>query len=274
MRRLGALVGAVLMGAGMVAASPPAHTSEVNCSRVGTRTEWIEGRRYILHIPAGAPGRLPAVVDFHGRDQDADSQRKLSGFAHLADYEDFIVVWPEALDGAWNMRGADGDYVDEILDHLPCENPRRVYASGMSMGSAMTFAQACREDRRFAAFGGVAFSIFPNCALAEPAPIIFFHGTADQVVPFVGGRTRSGATAPPAEVAMRHWARFNGCDPRAVSSRISSRITKRHWQNCRDQADVVFFRVEGLKHTWPKAANSRLSAATAMWTFFKTRSLP
>ena len=89
----------------------------------------------------------------------------------------------------------------------------------------MTFALACAPKQSFAAFGGVGASFYrPVCNAAPPAPIIYFHGTADPVVPYEGGRVAGSparsitARVTAANQNMADWANHNGAAQRRTSA--------------------------------------------------------
>ena len=63
-----------------------------------------------------------------------------------------------------------------------------MYASGMSLGSAMTFALACAPANLRGFWWRWSELHRPVCNSAPPVPIIYFHGTADPIVPFEGGK--------------------------------------------------------------------------------------
>ena len=264
MRRLWifGLCAAVVLG--LVAAAPLARTETPNCSP-GLHTGFVEGRPYLVYIPASARMPAPTIVTFHGRLQKAISQIRGTGLKQVAEREGVLLVAPQARGGTWDFRGADTTFTGRILDDLSCDDPHRTYASGMSMGSAMTFLQGCAEPRRFAAIGGVGFEIFlPKCVQPDPVPIIAFHGTADRVVPFAGGLTASSATAPPAQATMRRWAAHNRCR-QYVRTVVEPGVTLHDWDDCAQGAEVRFYRIRGGKHAWPRG---RIDASTLMWEFF------
>ena len=264
MRALALLAVGALVAA-LTAAAPVARTATPGC-RPGLHTGFVDGRSYLLYVPASATTPAPTVVSYHGRLQKAISQIDGTGLRQVADREGFIVVAPQARGGKWDFRGSDTRFTGAILDNLGCDDPARTYASGMSMGSAMAFLQVCAQPRRFAAFGGVGFEIFlPNCPESDPAAIVAFHGTSDQVVPFAGGMTASTATAPPAEATMRQWARRDQCRE-YVASVVQPGITLRDWDRCAGGVQVQFYRIRGGRHTWPQGS---LDASQVMWDFFR-----
>jgi polyhydroxybutyrate depolymerase len=259
-----ALLGAVLV-ASLTAAAPQLSSVTPQCTP-GLHSGYSQGRHYLVYVPKTAASPAPTIVSFHGRRQSAISQLDGTGLRALSDREGFIVVAPQAKAGIWNFAGSDTRFTNRILDDLTCEDPTRTYASGMSMGSAMTFLQACAQPRRFAAFGGVGFEIYmPNCAAPDPAPIIAFHGTADPIVPYAGGLTASTATAPPAEQTMAKWARRDGCE-QYVRRVFKPGVTIHEWQACRGDVQVNLYRIRNGRHAWPKGA---VPASELMWRFFE-----
>ena len=143
----------LVVGLGGSASDTATHTP--GCAP-GTATGSIDGRRYLVYVPATARIPAPTVVGFHGRLQTSHSQLTGTGLQALADREGFIVVAPQARGGRWDFRGSDTGFITDTLDN---------------------------QDE-------------------DPAAIIAFHGTADQVVPFAGGLTASSATAPQADAGM------------------------------------------------------------------------
>lgn len=256
-------LGAVGLLAALTGAAPVPLTETPSCTP-GLHTGFVDGRPYKVYVPVAAAGVAPTVVSFHGRLQKAVSQ--VAVLKDMADAKGFVVVAPQARFGKWDFRGSDTAFTNAILDNLRCDDPRRTYASGMSMGSAMTFLQACAQPRRFAAFAGVGFEIYmPKCADPAPVALLAFHGSADSVVPFVGGRTASTATAPDAVSTMRQWARRDRCQ-RFVKSVFVPGVSVRTWDRCAEGTQVQFYTLHGGKHVWPKG---RVDASSLMWEFFQ-----
>lgn len=177
-KRVLLLVTALLLAAcGGGTASAPSPPAPCDPGPPGTREVQVGKRSFLLHVPTDFQDPSPAVFTFHGRGSNAQQQLLLTGFDQVAEEGRFLVVAPEARNGRWDFTGGDTDYLRAVGDAVPCMDPDRVYASGMSMGSAMTFALACAPERKFAAFGGVALTLFePQCEQTPPAPIIYFHG--------------------------------------------------------------------------------------------------
>jgi polyhydroxybutyrate depolymerase len=157
------------------------------------------------------------------------------------------------------------------------------------MGSAMTFALACAPQRTFAAFGGVALTLYePQCEQSPPAPIIYFHGTRDQVVRFGGGQpANEDVTLPSVPAAMRDWAQHNECTVTQTTD-VAKDVRLREWTGCADDVEVDYYRVRGGGHTWPGTSpfiadaveqslgktTQSVNASRLMWEFFQEYSLP
>ncbi len=259
-----------------------------------------KAREYTLNIPPKYDGStaLPVVVAFHGRGGNATQQLLLTSFDTSSDKNNFILVVPNAINGQWDLplvpgrATSDTTYVSELVTALGqrlCIDKSRLYASGMSLGSAMTFALACAPKQSFAAFGGVGASFYrPVCNAAPPAPIIYFHGTADAIVPFEGGKVAGSparsitARVTAANANMADWANHNGCPPTPSVSDLGD-TTRTIWSGCKNNASVDFYRINGGGHTWPGAnqlvadftekslgkTTQAVDATELMWSFFE-----
>lgn len=250
-------------------------------------------RSYARHIPPTFTGtsRVALVVDLHGAGQNGAGQGEVSDFASVADEHGFVVVEPDAINGAWSLpkpgaQSSDTRFIAALIRELRrtlCVDRRRVYASGMSMGSGMVFLEACLPNSPFAAYGGVSATLFgPGCDEARGAPIIYFHGTADPLVAYRGGSLHLGSYStdvPSVPATMARWAQHNGCSLR--DRQITADLTVTKWRHCKGHP-VEFYRVANGGHTWPgmdpgtAAAVARelgrttqtVKATEEMWRFF------
>jgi polyhydroxybutyrate depolymerase len=112
---------------------------------------------------------------------------------------------------------------------------------------------------------------------------VAFHGTADPVVPFNGGKVRccGGATLGSAPDAMAGWAAHDHCDAAFVDTRLGSEVRRRTWSGCDAKSAVVFYIIDGGGHTWPGsvavqrlgATTRQIDASATIWAFFATHPL-
>jgi len=130
----------------------------------------------------------------------------VSQWNSIADREGFIVVYPSGtgFPKRWQAfpqepRDSSKDviFIADLIDSLSAQyniDPARIYVNGFSNGGGMTFLLGCELADRIAATGTVAGAFvlpFEECAPSRPMPLIAFHGTADPIVPFLGGPSES-----------------------------------------------------------------------------------
>ena len=205
-------LGAVSLALGAHAADLPAQSAPPAATELAgePRTLQVNGetRRYFLYVPASAHhGRAaPLVLVFHGGGGRAAGIAPHTGFSRLAEREGFVAVYPEGVGGRWNDgRGYaathdDVGFIRALLETLGRElgtDARRVYATGISNGAMFSYRLACDLPGAFAAVAPVAGAmpadLVPSCAHTAPVSVIAFQGTADPLMPYAGGESRSGA---------------------------------------------------------------------------------
>ena len=221
-----------------------------------------EERSYLIDAPAAAGDMpLPLVLAFHGFRADAGGLRNGSGFAELAAGGQLIAVHPEGRTGVellgttgrgWDTAPDDERdvaFVRALLDAIEgerCVDGRRVFATGFSNGAFLANVLGCRLADRLAAVAAVSGArALDRCAPAAPMPVLFFHGTADRVVPL-------GVTT----AARAWWRAANHCAPGDDEPRDGCVAAR----GC--AADVVYCE-HPFAHTWPHDATMR------MWRFFQ-----
>ncbi|MFZ1362032.1 MAG: PHB depolymerase family esterase [Candidatus Nanopelagicales bacterium] len=264
-----------------------------------TKTLNVSGtkRTFTIHLPPQYDGSTPTplVLNFHGLGSNGGQQMLVSGLTTTADSKNFIAVAPNAVGGSWKLptdaNGAFGEaeYLESLTKYLNknyCVDTQRVYSMGMSQGSAMTFILACAPNSRIAAFGGVGATFYRSaCGKSAPAPIIYFHGTADKVVPINGGKTPNTPVGPAME-AMEGWAKHNKCQG-SPNEAADKDVTTFSWSECADDANIIYHRITDGGHTWPGAdaaiagfmelrlgkTTQTISATDAIWEFFEQHTL-
>ena len=278
--------------------SAPSGTTSQTLSVGGTT------RTYQLVVPTSYDGTkpTPVVFAFHGRGGSGAQQVTYTGISQAANANGYIAVAPDAQDGQWQFpmvpgqQTPDTTFISELQSHINltyCTDQTREYAEGMSLGSAMTFVLACSPERKFAAFAGVGATFYrPQCNTSPPAPIMYFHGTDDPIVPFGGGAVSgSPANGPTSRVGaatevMADWAKHNGCPAEPKQTTVAD-TTLIRWAPCKSNAVVNFYRINGGGHTWPGSdetialflepslgKTSVTDANKLIWAFFTQYSLP
>lgn len=273
---------------------------------IGTRGTIVSSgqeREYLLYVPKsyyrGRP--TPLVISLHPAMSWPSSQMNISQWNRVADEQGFIVVYPAGTGGGpktWFMEGRrtpsrmpDVVFIAELIQTLETSysiDPNRIYADGLSNGGGMAFALSCTLSDRIAAVGMVSAARsleWSWCADRRPVPMIAFHGTADRVVPYDGGRTPVGPDVFPSVPGFTaSWARRNRCRPNPIESAAAADVTRLEYTDCADDAGVVLFTVRGGGHQWPGGKplpeflvgrySRSIDATSQMWAFFREHPLP
>ncbi len=225
-------------------------------------------RTYLLAAPRSysAMRPVPLVLNFHGYASNAVQQAAYSRLNELGSRRGFLVVTPEGSGSParWTLPDAfpgvdEVAFVRALLDELGgrwCVDEERVYAIGMSNGAAFAALLACELDGRIAAIAAVAgINLLEPCDSGGPVSVIAFHGTADAVVPYAGGRIFDRFEARPVPEVVAGWAEHNRCDSEANDVRVSEHVRHRVYGECPAGSAVRLYIVDGGGHTWPGAAH-------------------
>ena len=294
------------------ATAPSAGTAPKAGTVSHTLTVGGHTREYAVHVPAGTGTTpLPLVVQLHGgggNDVNIESQ---TGFYDLADKDHFLVVSPNGTGGplgkllTWNAGWCCGQalnkqvddvaFIGAVLDDLEAHypvDPRRIYVTGFSNGAMMTYRLGCALAGRIAAIAPVSGALdYDGCAPARPLPVLAIHGTADQNVPYDGGKgTDEGHRFPGQKDrvdrsvadSVGFWLKADGC-PGEGAQQSSGSLKRTTYAPCSDGSEVVLDTIVGGGHAWPGGARIRpraqepsdaLDAKAEIWAFFSRHELP
>ncbi|MCW2748884.1 MAG: hypothetical protein JWP10_2026 [Nocardioidaceae bacterium] len=313
MRRLGAILCALATLFALTAfAASSARTSEdprprpvcasktPEASGTSQRT-FVDGtveRTYTLRIPSGYDGKRarPVVYLLHGLGGDSAQFLTSTQFGDLADREGVILVAPQGQDTVgtrpgWDFTtpatqvGSDADFVKRLkaeLDSQLCVDETREYLAGFSNGAALGFSMACAGNFGFAAYAGISAIVSGEGCSGSPAPIIYFHGTSDDVIPDAGGITVIG-TMLGVDAGLASWVAHNACMAAPAVTQVTTHVQERAWSGCTAGADIESYAIADAGHAWPGSPTLReptagptsdeISAATTMWGFFRRHRL-
>lgn len=164
-----------------------------------------------------------------------------------ADEDGFIAVHPEALGTpqTWHFGVAAEAQTDlmffrDLINNLESQwsiDPKRIYVTGMLNGAQMTNHLGCELSDIIAAIGPVSggYPSLQNCNPVQPLPVVSFHGTADNLIPYEG----QGQILLPAREWAAGWASHNGCDQTPKVPLQKGQVTGGTWANYREGADVI-----------------------------------
>jgi polyhydroxybutyrate depolymerase len=160
-------------------------------------------RGYLLARPEHADPAHPAplILEFHGLMSNAEQQAAYSGLAAAATRRGFVVVTPQGSGRVphWNYpgtRGADDvRFVDDLVAAVGQElavDERRIFAAGISNGAGLVMTMVSRVRHRLAGVAAVAGANIARAASPTALDVLVFHGTADGLIPYAGGRYFQG----------------------------------------------------------------------------------
>jgi len=257
-------------------------------------------RRYLLYVPKtyDQSKPTPLVISLHPGATWAAVEMKISRWNELAEQHGFIVVYPNGS-GAFFGGFAQGPhiwpagpqslprdvkFISDLINKLEGEyniDPNRIYADGMSNGGGMAFELSCKLPERIAAIGAVAAAQGQHwdCGDSKPVPTVAFHGTADKLAPYEGGKSPI-APVPFANIPQwaAHVAQRNQCKGQPSETRIAASVRRLAYANCAANADMILYTIEGGGHTWPGGAHlaewiagrttDEISASRILWDFY------
>jgi len=253
-------------------------------------------RTYTLHVPPhGRAGwRYPLLLAFHGSGGNGRGMAADTELSTLADEHAFIVVYPDGTKGGfWNVgpysdtTADDVAFISQLIDVLSqrlCIDHRRIFATGISEGGGMAHRLACDLALRIAAIGPVAGGYIDTaCHPQRPVSVIAFHGTADPLVPYHGGRLRcrtvkgcAPGRLPDIPTWARGWAFLDGCRQGPTVFMHAQDVTAVRYTRCHGHAEVQLYTIRDGDHAWPGPGTGTptIDASELMWSFFVDHPLP
>ena len=276
--------------------SVPAPQAEVDCSTKTMKSKTtitVDGRKIDIKFPNGYKGDKPAplLVYYHpigGSSSNADGSSTVK--AALADGA--IVAAPNGgktpaggmMGGvqAWNVGPCCTDeddvtfskhFIAEIQEKA-CVDPKRIYASGFSMGGGMSNYAGCFMADIYAAAAPSAFDLAKEivddgkCKPARPFPILNFRGTSDNIVMYDGGLSQVVQGKPITFMGavnnMKEWAKMNGCKDSPKQNTPGNGCQM--YEDCEGGVKVGLCTIQGGSHAEGDGQTG--------WNFLKQFTLP
>jgi len=264
------------------------------------RVETPEGVRRAIVLTA--PHRpAPTVLVLHGAFNSASGTSRRFGFAEAAAARGFTAVFPEGIKRQWNDGREDHSWSpDDVaflrqvvrkLVGMRVADPDRVYIAGISNGGMMALRMLCEASELFAGAGTVIANmparIGPTCRPQRAVPIVMLNGTADPLIPYIGGGVGPlslGGFVWGSERTAALVARANGCGPARHYADVSTEqmsVTRIAWSGCKPEAAVTLYRVNGGRHevfgrpamlpAMLQARRQEISAAETIMAAFEAR---
>ena len=252
-------------------------------------------RTYYLHIPPNYdPAQATALVlAYHGISLNAQEMMRISGFSAQADKDNFLVAYPEGYGSrqSWNGGECCGEAMKREVDDVGFTRAMieditaqvnvdrsRVFATGFSNGAIMAYRLACELADQIAAIGPVAAApATTSCNPTRPVSVIHFHGDADRLNPYEGGKGPAGGEFMPVEDGIELWLGYDAC-PSPGQETQTGNIVHRAYAPCEQGSAVELYKILGGEHAWPGgeavseqvgAPTDEIDATALMWAFFR-----
>ena len=268
-----------------------------------SQTIYYDGnnREYELYIPENYndSNAVPLLFNFHGGNGTTSDQIYLSDMRSLADENNFIIVYPQAIadptdDGSlnWIFKGdSDHDdiyFIESIIDELSSQysiDLTRVYACGYSLGGEFVYELLCRLNNKIAAGVVVARTMgqyqYQNCNPEHPTAIMTILGTEDYESNYDGVVYNGVTYYISADDTHQYWTDYNNADINPSETELpnnnssdGSTVTRRIWGNGEACVSVVELRVNGGGHDWPgSTGNMDINSNNEIWDFVSQYSI-
>lgn len=248
--------------------APDATARPCELPAAGTRTVEVAGtpRTFDVYPPSApaAPGTTPTLVLFHGFNSSKEQMVALTGLDEQAPAAGVLLVVPQGTGApaGWNALAGfeqDAAFVDALLAEVQapsCVDRDDLWLAGFSAGSAFSAVYGCTHAGRVTGLGLVAGLAPAICPPEDTPNVVITHGTADPVVPFVGGDQAVGAT----DVALASvpdsaaaWANRAGCTEQPTADQVGTDVAVTRWTGCAGGSTITLEAVDGGGHAWPGA---------------------
>lgn len=247
----------------------------------------VQGRERTLLIvrPIEPAPNEPLVVALHGSNQDGAGLRRFAGygFDRYAREAGATVVYLDGYKRNWNDARRHSDFaarrqgIDDVgfvtaaIERFTSSgeaDPRRVFVLGFSAGGSMVLRLLHEIPGRLAAAAvlsatqPVPENFLAIDAPAQAVPVVFFHGSADRLVPYGGGMASLWGFRPrgmgrSAVATAAYYAARNGIrgaptveEPVALRSADGARIRHAAFREP-GRAPVDLYTVVGGGHVIP-----------------------
>lgn len=294
-----------------------------------------KGRPYDLVLPDSYDGQtpVPVVLALHGGGGNKAAAARSSCPGGSLDDPSCLhvhgrshgtaVVYPSGVKSAvgnfrsWNAGGGgpewrctggraceegvdDVAYIAAVLDDLEgrvAVDVRRVSATGLSNGGAMSHRLACDLSDRIAAIapvgGAMQLTTTGSCTPGRPVPVLQVHGTEDPCWRYDGGVPecpigQEGKKHASVDRTLGEWAAINRCSggvrTEALPDPVRDGMHTEHVVREGCAAPVELLRIVGGGHTWPNGlqyfGEERVGRTTRdwgserLWLFLSQQALP
>jgi polyhydroxybutyrate depolymerase len=242
-----------------------------------------DGRGYLIALPGTR--NAPLVIALHGGGGNGAQMERTSGLTRDVLARGWAIAYPDGSGRGplltWNAghccayaRAAGADdlgFLGRVIADASSRfgiDPGRVFVTGMSNGGMMAERLAAERPDLVRAVASVAGPLDTALVpLRGMVPLLHIQGTADEMVPWQGGRgsrTINPGEHPAVEETLAAWRQAFGTglrqDVRTIDTADDGMTTDRIAWSRAGREVVVLMRVNGGGHSWPGGSRKRGSA--------------
>ena len=251
------------------------------------RTIIVDGlqRQYIIHLPPGFHmlKKMPLLFALHGGGGTAKSAVSFYNLEALADKNNFIVVYPDAVNKAWSIPGMatrvkdydtvvnDLHFMNVLLDTMISiykGDSQKVFLTGISRGAMFSYYLADAMNERITAIaavsGGISQMQLPAYSFKKPISVLMINGTKDPLVNYDGGygilnkrnKRKEDADLVPAGQLLQKIVMLDHCNTAVQTLMLpdadpSDACTETEYIYGGSDVKVNFIKIVNGGHTWP-----------------------
>jgi len=244
-------------------------------------------RTYLLYVPPNDSKKHPLtlVLVYHGATDTAINATTETNLLSVDEQRhNMILAFLQGYDDTWNEGAGDTPahaagindvaFTSAVLGAIESKytvDLRRVVATGASNGALLTELLGCRLAANLTLIvpveGQLPVVVSGSCRPSVPISVYEVHGTADEDIPYGGGRfygIGGGTTVLSAPASVARWAALDDCSKRAPTSQSGVYVLT-GFTGCRQRVTVTLNSVQGGQHVWPpNFAQLVLNAATSL----------
>jgi len=241
-------------------------------------------RKYLIHLPPNYNSltSFPVIFALHGGGGNYHGTVGQYNLNALADKNNFIVVYPDAMNKSWSMKGIsskvkgntedidDVHFISVLIDTLAANykgNAGRIFCTGISRGGIFSLFLAAKLSSRIKAIAPVCASIprsiINDYRFTHPIPVLMINSTADPLISYTGGQGKIGNAIEkdeydmlPVEDLVKKITKLNNCNSTAEVYNLPDVNTAdgctavQYTYSC-NNVQVKFVKVINGGHTWP-----------------------
>jgi polyhydroxybutyrate depolymerase len=271
-------------------------------------------RTYHLYNPSQTINK-PIVFLFHGNGGSADGIAGLTKvkapylpWFEIAEKEDLILVIPNGMIGPEKSQGwndcrndalripatDDVGFINTLLDTLQQifrYDARKIYMVGTSNGGHFVMRLAQELPHRMTAFASIVatYASSSKCISSSiPVSALYMNGTADPLIPYMGGNTENGSIISTDSI-ISYWVQRNRTQTTPTITHFpsngNSTVISYHYQHGIHDTEVMLYKVENGGHVEPSRRerysflwtsfvgiqNGDIESAEEIWKFFKKK---